>query len=87
MPELFSPVKWVVDQSGEKGRIVLTGSQTYHLMKRVSESLAGRVRIIEMPGLSLREVAGDTESPRPNVSAELSVITLTTGIDIWSVIH
>ena len=63
VPELFSPVKWVVDQSDEKGRIVLTGSQTYHLMKRVSESLAGRVRIIEMPGLSLREIAGDAESP------------------------
>ena len=28
VPELFSPVKWVVDQSEEKGRIVLTGSQT-----------------------------------------------------------
>jgi len=29
-PELFSPVKWIVDQSDQRGRIVLTGSQTYH---------------------------------------------------------
>ena len=32
-PEFFSPVKWVVDQSEEGDRIVLTGSQTYQLMK------------------------------------------------------
>ena len=25
VPELFSPIKWIVDQSEEKGRIVLTG--------------------------------------------------------------
>lgn len=87
VPELFSPVKWVVDQSDEKGRIVLTGSQTYHLMKRVSESLAGRVRIIEMPGLSLREIAGDAGSPRPYVPAQISGTTRTASIDIWSVIH
>lgn len=32
VPELFSPMKWIVDQSEEKGRIVLTGSQAYHPM-------------------------------------------------------
>ena len=29
VPELFSPMKWIVDQSEEKSRIVLTRSQTY----------------------------------------------------------
>ena len=67
VPELFSPVKWLVDQSAEKGRIALTGSQTYHLMKGVSESLAGRIRIIEMPALSLREITGKDDSPRKYV--------------------
>ena len=65
VPELFSPIKWIVDQSEEKGRIVLTGSQTYHLMKGVSESLAGRIRILEMPGLSLRELSGNFSNPHP----------------------
>ena len=32
VPELFSPMKWIVDQSEEKSRIVLTRSQTYHPM-------------------------------------------------------
>lgn len=58
VPSLFQASKWVVDQSPEKGRIVLTGSQTYELMRGVSESLAGRIGILEMSGLSLREIAG-----------------------------
>ena len=58
-PELFGAVKLLVDADDAKGQVVLTGSQTYHLMKGVSESLAGRIRILEMPGLSLRELSGD----------------------------
>ncbi len=68
-PELFAYVKFLVDQSNDFGQIVLTGSQTFHLMKGVSESLAGRVAILELSGLSLREVLGSEErepfTPRP----------------------
>lgn len=71
-PELFSPVKWVVDQSEERDRIVLTGSQTYHLMKGVSESLAGRMRILEMPSLSLRGLSGNSSNPHPYSPTTLS---------------
>lgn len=63
VPGLFSAVKAVVDRSSKRGQIILTGSQTYHLMKGVSESLAGRIRILEMSGLSLREVTGSADSP------------------------
>lgn len=87
VPELFSPIKWIVDQSGERGRIVLTGSQTYHLMKGVSESLAGRVRILEMPGLSLRELSGNSSSPHPYVP-EVIVDSLNSPLtDVWDLIH
>ena len=37
---------------------MLTGSQTFQLMQGVSESLAGRVAILEMTGMSLRELTG-----------------------------
>lgn len=87
VPELFSPVKWIVDQSDQKGRIVLTGSQTYRLMKGVSESLAGRMRIIEMPPLSLRELIGSASSPHPYVPARITEPKHVKGLDIWSVIH
>ena len=87
VPELFSPVKWIVDQSDQKGRIVLTGSQTYRLMKGVSESLAGRMRIIEMPPLSLRELIGSASSPHPYVPTRITEPKHVKGLAIWSVIH
>ena len=57
-PELISPIRWVVEQSDEKGRIVLSGSRAHPLMKGASESLAGRIRIVELPPLSLRVLGG-----------------------------
>ena len=89
VPELFSPVKWLVDQSAEKGRIVLTGSQTYHLMKGVSESLAGRIRIIEMPALSLRELAGKSDNPCKYIPSMLKPhdVSAPDGFDLWGHMH
>lgn len=87
VPELFSSVKWIVDQSEEKGRIVLTGSQTYHLMKGVSESLAGRIRILEMPGLSLRELSDNSSSPHPYIPGMVTTSTNPSSTDIWNIIH
>ena len=87
VPELFSPIKWIVDQSEEKGRIVLTGSQTYHLMKGVSESLAGRIRILEMPGLSLRELSGNSSNPHPYVPEVMADSLNSPLTDIWNLIH
>lgn len=62
--ELFPYIKMECDKTDEKGRFLLTGSQQYNLMKNVSESLAGRVGIIELSGLSLREIMNvDFEKP------------------------
>lgn len=60
--ELFPYIKMECDKSDEKGRFHLTGSQQYHLMKNVSESLAGRVAVLELSGLSLREMQNVTFS-------------------------
>ena len=57
-PELFRYIKLIVDASDARGQIVLTGSQSYHLMQGVAESLAGRVGILELSGISLREELG-----------------------------
>lgn len=45
-----------VDKNKRKGAFVLTGSRTFQLMKGVIETLAGRIAVIEMQGLSLREI-------------------------------
>lgn len=56
-PELLSYIKLIVDKSDKKGQYWLTGSQQFHLMKNVSESLAGRVGILDLMGLSLAELS------------------------------
>ena len=88
-PELFLPIKFIVDQSKEKGRIVLAGSQTYHLMKGISESLAGRVKILQMPSLNLRELSKNANKPHPYIPSKLdtSFSRPKSDINIWEVIH
>lgn len=55
VPELLPYIKMQVDQSHRPGDFWLTGSQQFQLMKGVSESLAGRVGIVSLLGLSQKE--------------------------------
>jgi predicted AAA+ superfamily ATPase len=56
-PRLFRHLKLEVDKRRtQKGQYVLTGSQKFSLMKGISESLAGRIDILELEPLSLREI-------------------------------
>lgn len=63
VPELFSYIKAVVDRTGETGLFWLTGSQQFSMMKNVSESLAGRVAILDLRGISLAEEQGRPRTP------------------------
>lgn len=56
--ELFPYIKMACDSSSGKGLFFLTGSQSFQLMRHVSESLAGRIAILELTGLSMREIEG-----------------------------
>lgn len=56
--EILEDIKQIVDESEERGLFILSGSQKLELMKGMSESLAGRVSISELSGLSLREIHG-----------------------------
>ena len=56
-PALFRHLKYVVDRARhQNGQYVLTGSQKLALMQGVTESLAGRVSILELHSLSLTEL-------------------------------
>lgn len=55
-PNLLRYIKIAVDSSEKKAMYYLTGSQQFNLMKDISESLAGRVGIFNLLGLSLREI-------------------------------
>ena len=54
-PDLFLQIKLLADNSKERGQIILTGSQSYRLLSKAADSLAGRVCIINLAALSLRE--------------------------------
>lgn len=57
-PELFPYIKIIVDQRKRPGDFWLTGSQMFRMMKSVTESLAGRVGIVPMQGLTSAELDG-----------------------------
>ena len=59
-PQLFEQIKIMCDVSEETGRFWLTGSQQYSMMKNIRETLAGRIGILELYGLSKNEIEGIT---------------------------
>ena len=60
VPSLFRYIKMTCDKSGEKGQFFLSGSQPFKLMDMVSDSMAGRIAVIELAPLSLREITGSS---------------------------
>jgi uncharacterized protein len=48
IPELFSYIQTIVDQSGKMGQFILSGSQNFHLISIITQSLAGRVAIFKL---------------------------------------
>jgi uncharacterized protein len=57
-PNILPYIKMQVDNNRQPGMYWLTGSQQFHLMKGVSESLAGRIGVVELLGLSHAELIG-----------------------------
>ena len=66
-PQLFSQLKLEVDRARRPGMYWLTGSQKFHLMRGVSETLAGRVAILDLLGFSQAEVEGRAGRTAPFV--------------------
>ena len=57
-PGILEDIKLIADDSEKRGQFILSGSQKLELMKGMSESLAGRVSVTELSGLSMREICG-----------------------------
>jgi len=69
-PDLLSYIQGIVDEDGRPGRFILTGSQNLLLMESVSQTLAGRVALLNLLPLSLSELLGRepfdlAQLPRP----------------------
>lgn len=91
-PTLFEQIKIYLDRDRKKGQFFMCGSHQFKMMKGVSESLAGRIGLVTLLGLSLREVSDvDFFTPfipteeyfaeRKNKLAEISYD------EVWNLIH
>ena len=91
-PVIFHYIKILLDKSRNKGDFFLTGSQSFELMESVTESLAGRAGILELHGLSLREIIGE-DWDRPflptteYLKERMPSKTITTTLKQWEIIH
>ena len=64
VPEIFSAVKILVDRQGSKPTgICLANSGNYLLLRKIKESLAGRVNLLSMHPLSWQEFSGTSQTP------------------------
>lgn len=87
---ILEEIKMIVDESDQRGDFILSGSQKLELMKGVSESLAGRVSIMELAGLSLREINGISFNQHFIPSSQYlqeREKEITSYTDIWKTIH
>jgi len=62
-PDLFSYLQGEVDTDPRPGRFILTGSQNFALLARLTQSLAGRVGLFHLLPFSLRELAAVGRAP------------------------
>ncbi|MCL2706520.1 MAG: ATP-binding protein [Spirochaetaceae bacterium] len=91
-PELFPYLKIEVDKNKRKGMYFLTGSQQFHLMKNISESLVGRIGILQLMGLSMRETSEDKFN-KPFIPTQEYFLARTKSArkynasEIWKMIH
>jgi len=78
-PELFSYLQEEIDRQPHPGRYILTGSQQFGLSDVISQSLAGRVGLLDLLPLSLDEVTRFPVSRTAGSPDDLWQIVLTGG--------
>jgi len=58
VPDLFSYIQGLVDRAGKPGQFILTGSQNFLLMEKISQSLAGRCAVLHLLPFTRSELQG-----------------------------
>ena len=90
VPSLFRYIKMACDANDSKGLYYLSGSQPFKLMDMVSDSMAGRIAIIELAPLSMREILRSNFNipflPTMEYVKERSADATNLG-NVWKLIH
>jgi hypothetical protein len=83
-PALFRHLKLIIDADRSRpGQLILTGSQKFVLMREVADSLAGRVGLAELEGLSAAEL-GPSASAATDYGATARLITRGSFPELWA---
>ena len=61
-PDLFPVLRVLMDESGDNGQFLILGSASPRLLQQGSESLLGRLEVIEIGGFDLQEVGSDQQA-------------------------
>ena len=87
---ILEEIKLIIDNSDARGDFILSGSTKLEFMKGMSESLAGRVSVMELTGLSMREIKGVSFN-RHFIPTEEYLEEREKSIkpysDIWDIVH
>jgi len=59
VPKLFSYLQTIVDESGQMGQFILSGSQNFHLLEGITQSLAGRTALFKLLPFDSRELEAE----------------------------
>ncbi len=59
VPELFSYIQTLVDESQKMGQFILSGSQNFHLLNNITQTLAGRVALFKLLPLDFKELKNE----------------------------
>lgn len=89
---MFPYIKMLIDENNGKGLFYMSGSQQFKMMQSVSETLAGRLGIVNLLGLSLREIKS-VEFYEPFLPSEEYLLSRKPSIaeigysEVWNTIH
>ncbi|SOE20927.1 hypothetical protein SAMN06298216_1402 [Spirosomataceae bacterium TFI 002] len=64
VPKLFSYLQVMVDESGKMGEFILSGSQNFLLLQKISQTLAGRVGLLKLMPFDFRELKAANLLPK-----------------------
>jgi hypothetical protein len=84
-PDLFSYLQTAVDRDAAPGRFILTGSQNFLLMEKVSQSLAGRTGILHLLPFERAELEGNLRTPPEDPGTLFT--NKTSALDPWDTIY
>ena len=76
LPQLLITIKEYVDKDRKNGQFILTGSANLKGFKEISDSLAGRIGIVELYALSQKEIDGKNENIIDMLYGDLSGFVL-----------